>query len=133
MKKAHLGIAFGAIALFAWVLAHVGFASLVEQLRALRIALPIVLGLSVLRLLLQSIAWSASLKGEHVYVDTSRLAAIRLAGRSTGVSDGPGSGDLRTDEDQAARRCRPTDGHSHVSRQWRLLVHFRTACNLWNR
>ena len=84
MKKAHLGIAFGAIALFAWVLAHVGLSTLAEQLKALRIALPIVLGLSLLRLLLQSITWSASLKGEHVSVDIPKLAAVRLAGQSIG-------------------------------------------------
>ena len=84
MKKAELAVAFVAVTLFAWVLAHVGLATLVEQLKALRIALPIVLVLSLLRLLLQSIAWSASLKGERIYVDTLRLAAIRLAGQSMG-------------------------------------------------
>jgi hypothetical protein len=84
MKKAQSAFAFVAVALFIWVLAHVGFASLVQQLKAMRIALPIVLGLSLLRLFLQSIAWSASLKGEGVYVDTPRLAGIRLAGQSMG-------------------------------------------------
>lgn len=84
MKRAHLAFAFVAIALFAWVLAHVGLASLVEQLKALRIALPVVLGLSLLRLLLQSIAWSASLKGEQVSVNIPKLAGVRLAGQSLG-------------------------------------------------
>src|SRR5215469_6735043 len=84
MKKAELAGALVAIGLFAWVVAHVGSASLVAQLRALRIALPIVLALSLLRLLLQSIAWSASLKGEHVAVDMPKLAAVRLAGQSMG-------------------------------------------------
>jgi len=84
MKKAQPAIAVVGVALFAWVLAHVGLASFVEQLKAMRIALPIVLGLSTLRLLLQSIAWSASLKGERIYVDTPRLAGIRLAGQSMG-------------------------------------------------
>jgi len=84
MKKAHLGVAFVAIALFAWVLAHVGLSTLVEQLKAMRIALPIVLGLSLLRLLLQSIAWSASLRGEQVSVDVPKLAGVRLAGQSVG-------------------------------------------------
>ena len=55
MKKAHIVAAFVAIALFAWVLAHLGLSTLVEQLKAMRIALPIVLALSFLRLLLQSI------------------------------------------------------------------------------
>jgi hypothetical protein len=50
----------------------------------MRIALPIVLALSLLRLLLQSIAWSASLKGEQVSVDIPKLAGARLAGQSMG-------------------------------------------------
>ena len=84
MKKAELAGAFVAVTLFAWVLAHIGLSSIVQQLKAMRIALPVVLALSVLRLCLQSIAWSASLKGERIYVDTPRLAAIRLAGQSMG-------------------------------------------------
>jgi len=84
MKKAELAGAVAAVTLFAWVLAHVGLASIVEQLKALRIALPIVLGLSLLRLFLQSVTWSASLEGEQVSVDLPRLAAVRLAGQSMG-------------------------------------------------
>jgi hypothetical protein len=84
MKKAELGVALIAIALFAWVLVHVGLSTLVAQLKALRIALPIVLGLSLLRLFLQSITWSASLKGEHVFVEIPKLAGVRLAGQSIG-------------------------------------------------
>lgn len=84
MKKAHLLVAVVAIALFVWVLAHVGFSALVQQVKAIRIALPIVLALSLLRLLLQSIAWSASLKGEQLSVDIPKLAGARLAGQSMG-------------------------------------------------
>ena len=84
MKKAHLAFAFVAIALFAWVLAHMSLSTLVEQLKAMRIALPIVLACSLLRLFLQSTAWSASLKGEQVSVAIPKLAAARLAGQSMG-------------------------------------------------
>jgi hypothetical protein len=84
MRKVHLTVAVVAIALLAWVLAHVGLSSLVEQLRAIQVALPIVLALSILRLFLQSIAWSASLKSEQVSVDIPKLAATRLAGQSMG-------------------------------------------------
>jgi hypothetical protein len=84
MKRADLACALVAIALFTWVLTHVGVASLVQQLKALGIALPIVLILSVLRLFLQSLAWSASLKGSGIHVDNPKLAAIRLAGQSMG-------------------------------------------------
>src|SRR5882672_8118719 len=84
MNKAQPAFALVAIVLFAWVLAHVGLAPLVEQLKAMRIALPIVLALSLVRLLLQSIAWSASLRGEQVSVDIPKLAGVRLAGQSMG-------------------------------------------------
>jgi lysylphosphatidylglycerol synthase-like protein len=84
MKKAHLGGALVAIALFVWVLTHVGISSLVEQLKAMRIALPIVLALSMLRLFLQSITWSVSLNGGGVSVSIPRLAGTRLAGQSMG-------------------------------------------------
>jgi hypothetical protein len=84
LRKAHLIVAVVAIALFAWVLAHVGLSSLVEQLKAIRIALPIILVLSLLRLVLQSIAWSASLKGEQISVNIPKLAGARLAGQSMG-------------------------------------------------
>jgi hypothetical protein len=67
-----------------WVFAHLGLSTFVQQLNAMRIAVPIVLALSLLRLLLQSIAWSASLKGEQVSVNISKLAGTRLAGQSMG-------------------------------------------------
>ena len=84
MKKAEIVIALIAVTLFAWVLAHLGLSTIVEQLKAVRMALPIILGLSLLRLFLQSIAWSASLKGEQVSIDVPKLAAVRLAGQSMG-------------------------------------------------
>ena len=84
MRKAHLIVAVVAIGLFAWVLGHVGLSTLMEQWKAIRVALPIVLALSLLRLFLQSIAWSASLKSQQVSVDIPKLAAARLAGQSMG-------------------------------------------------
>lgn len=84
MKKTNLAVAFVAIALFVWVIAHLGLSTLVEQLKAMRIALPIVLGLSLVRLFLQSLTWSASLKGRQVSVSIPRLAVARLAGQSMG-------------------------------------------------
>ena len=82
MKKGHLIAAAVSLVMFAWVIAHVGFSAMLVQLRAMRIALPIVLALSVLRLLLQSITWSASLQSEHVSVDTAKLIGVRLASQS---------------------------------------------------
>src|ERR1700745_1343295 len=84
MKKGHLIAAAVSLVMFAWVIAHVGFSAMLVQLRAMRIALPIVLALSVLRLLLQSITWSASLQSEHVSVDTAKLMGVRIASQSMG-------------------------------------------------
>lgn len=84
MKKGHLIAAAISLVMFAWVMGHVGFSAMLVQLKAMRVALPIVLALSVLRLFLQSISWSASLEGEHVSVDTTKLMGVRLASQSMG-------------------------------------------------
>src|ERR1700741_4460387 len=84
MKKGHLIAAPVSLVMFAWVIAHVEFSAMLVQLKAMRIALPIVLALSVLRLLLQSITWSASLQAELVSVDTAKLMGVRLASQSMG-------------------------------------------------
>jgi hypothetical protein len=84
MKKLQPIIALSALALFGWVIAHVGVSTVAAQLKAMRVALPIVLALSVVRLRLQSATWSASLKGECVAVNTTRLIGVRLASQSMG-------------------------------------------------
>ena len=84
MKKLQLVIAFAALVLFVWVIAHVGLSTMMAQLKAMRVALPIVMALSALRLLLQSSTWSASLKGENIAVNTTTLAGVRLASQSMG-------------------------------------------------
>ena len=84
MRKIQLIIAFAALVLFAWAIAHVGVPTIVAQLKAMRLALPIVMALSVLRLFLQSTTWSASLKGGNVDVNTRTLIGVRLASQSMG-------------------------------------------------
>jgi hypothetical protein len=84
MRKIHLIIALAALILFAWVIAHVGLSTMVAQLKAMRVALPIVMVLSALRLFLQSTIWSTSLKGATVVVNTTRLIGVRLASQSMG-------------------------------------------------
>jgi hypothetical protein len=84
MKKLQPITVLAALALFAWVITHVGVSTMATQLKAMRVALPIVLALSLLRLFLQSATWSASLKGENVAVNTTRLIGVRLASQSMG-------------------------------------------------
>jgi len=84
MRRIQSVIAFAALVLFAWVLVHVGLSKVVVQLRAIRVALPIVMALSALRLFLQSTTWSASLRGENIAVNTAKLIGVRLASQSMG-------------------------------------------------
>lgn len=84
MKKNQLIAALVALTIFALVIAHVGLGTMTEQLKAMSVALPIVLVLSVLRLGLQTVNWSASLKGEDISVAMRRLMGIRLASQGTG-------------------------------------------------
>jgi len=84
VKKAHLIAPIVGAAAFAWVIAHVGLPTMMEQVKAMRVALPIVLALSLLRLLLQTATWSASLKGNDVSVGMTKLMGVRLASQSMG-------------------------------------------------
>jgi lysylphosphatidylglycerol synthase-like protein len=84
VRKTHfIAPLIGAVA-FAWVIAHVGLPTMMEQAKAMRLALPIVLALSLLRLFLQTATWSASLKGEDVSVGMTKLIGVRLASQSMG-------------------------------------------------
>ena len=84
MKKLQIIAAIAAFVLFAWVIARVGLSTMKAQLKVMRVALPMVMALSVLRLFLQSTTWSASLKGGDVAVNTRTLIGVRLASQSMG-------------------------------------------------
>lgn len=84
MKKSHLIIGFLGVALFAWVIAHISVADFARELKAIETALPIVLALSIGRVVLQSIAWSASLDGQGAPAPVRKLMGVRLASQSMG-------------------------------------------------
>jgi hypothetical protein len=84
VRKTHFIAPIVAAVAFAWVIAHVGLPTVMEQAKAMRVALPIVLALSLLRLFLQTATWSAALKGEHVSVGITKLIGVRLASQSMG-------------------------------------------------
>lgn len=83
-KGRHLILALIGAALFTWVVVHVGLPVILRQLKAMRLALPILLALSVCRLLLQTTVWAAALRGEGISVAYERLIGIRLASQSMG-------------------------------------------------
>jgi len=84
MKKLQLTIACIAFGLFAWAISRAGLESIAVQLKAITVALPIVIALSLLRLFLQSTTWEASLQGERVAVRRRALYGVRLASQSMG-------------------------------------------------
>jgi hypothetical protein len=84
MKKVNALLAVVGIALLVWVIVHAGPSAIVHQLKVLRVALPIVVALSLGRLFLQTLAWSAALKNEGIKVGMTRLIGIRLASQAMG-------------------------------------------------
>lgn len=85
MKRAReLALALIGAALFGWVIARMGLPAFLQQLKAMSIALPVVITLSLCRLLLQTTAWSATLKGEGLSVAPGKLMGIRPASQSMG-------------------------------------------------
>jgi hypothetical protein len=84
VRKTHFIAPVVTAAAFAWVIGHVGLPTMMEQVKAMRVALPIVLALSLLRLFLQTKTWSASLNGEGVSVGMTKLIGVRLAAQSMG-------------------------------------------------
>ena len=85
MKRGrHLVVVLIGAGLFTWVIAHVGLHAILQQVKAMSIALPILLMLSLCRLLLQTASWSMALKGEGISALPKRLVGIRLASQSMG-------------------------------------------------
>jgi hypothetical protein len=84
MKKNQLFLALVGGSLFAWVIVHVGPQAILQQVKVIRVALPVLVILSLCRLLLQTAAWSAALSGAGISVPRKRLIGIRLASQSMG-------------------------------------------------
>jgi Lysylphosphatidylglycerol synthase TM region len=82
MKKISMWAALAGAAILVYVIAHMKLAVLLSQLRAVRMALPIILGLSFCRLLLQTKAWLQVLRNEGSRVAPGELMGIRLASQS---------------------------------------------------
>jgi Lysylphosphatidylglycerol synthase TM region len=84
VKKGHLIVALVGAAIFAWVITHIGLPAILQQLAGVRTALPIVLLMSLCRLLLQTTAWSQALRDQGVSVLPGTLMGVRLASQSMG-------------------------------------------------
>jgi uncharacterized membrane protein YhaH (DUF805 family) len=84
MKRLSMLAALAGGTILVCVIAHARLSTLACQLRAVRMALPIVLGLSFCRLQLQTTAWLQVLRKEGSIVTRGELLGIRLASQSMG-------------------------------------------------
>src|SRR5215469_11086510 len=84
MKRGQLLVALIGVGLFTWVIVRVGPAAILQQAKAIRFALPILVILSIFRLLLQTQTWSAALGSTEISVAPRKLIGIRLASQSLG-------------------------------------------------
>jgi hypothetical protein len=84
MKKNSSIVIAAGLALLAAAAAKVGFIGLLHNLLSGWIALPILIGLGLLRLALQTAAWSKALEIDGIHVRTADLIGARLASKGMG-------------------------------------------------
>jgi len=90
MKKQNVVIIVIGLALFSFVAAKMGWRDIVQQLRAVVTAVPILLALSALRMALQTAAWSIALRTHGIAANTTNLIGARLASKGMGYLSGLG-------------------------------------------
>jgi hypothetical protein len=72
------------LALFAFAAGRIGWGSVLKAMVEARFAVAAILGLSLLRLILQTRSWSIALRSEGIEVRTGELMLIRLASQGIG-------------------------------------------------
>lgn len=84
MKKLDLFISAAGLALFIWVAWTIGWWDTVQKLSSAKLAVLVLFGLSLLRLLLQTCSWRTALRAEGISARPAELVGIRLAAQSIG-------------------------------------------------
>jgi hypothetical protein len=84
MKKMHVMVLASAFGVLGFVTVRMGWSGVLLQVRAVGKALPILLGLSLLRLILQTMAWSTSLRAEGIEAGFAELVGARSSSRGVG-------------------------------------------------
>jgi hypothetical protein len=84
MKRSEVIFAVIGLSLFGFVASRIGWTPLVHQLASASLAIPILICISLLRLLLQTHAWRIGLQQEGVTTSFGELLGIRLASQSMG-------------------------------------------------
>ena len=83
-RKTEILLVAAGLALFAVVVSKIGWGAALYELRRVWVAVPILVGLSVVRLLLQTRSWELALREEGVRTNFGELIGIRLASQSMG-------------------------------------------------
>jgi hypothetical protein len=83
-KRIEIVLSAAGLILFGFVVSKIGWYEALHQLRQVWLALPILVGLSLVRLLLQTRSWQLALREEGVQTEFRKLMGIRLASQSFG-------------------------------------------------
>jgi hypothetical protein len=77
-------LAAAGIALFAYVAGRIGWGAVFKAIAEAKLALAIIVGLSFVRLVLQTRAWTIALRSDGIETSVSELMFIRLASQGVG-------------------------------------------------
>jgi hypothetical protein len=69
---------------FTFVVLHIGVQSVVREVAAVGVGIPIIVALSLLRLVLQTRSWSIALRQDRMHASTGELMLVRLASQGMG-------------------------------------------------
>ena len=84
MRKINVLLVAAGLAGFATLAAKIGWVDVLHQLLVARTVVPILIALGILRLVLQTAAWSAALRAHGVHSRFMNLAWVRLSAQSVG-------------------------------------------------
>jgi uncharacterized membrane protein YbhN (UPF0104 family) len=84
MNKKRIVIIAAGLGLLAFVGAKMGWRGTIEELKTVWIALPVLAGLSALRLSLQTVAWSSALKANGIHAGFGELMGARMSSHGMG-------------------------------------------------
>jgi uncharacterized membrane protein YbhN (UPF0104 family) len=84
MNKKNIAIVTVGLALFGVVAAKMGWRGMLEELKAVWIALPILIALSSMRLVLQTMSWKCALQTDGIHTGIGQLMGARVSSRGMG-------------------------------------------------
>jgi hypothetical protein len=83
-RKKDIFFAVAGLSVLAFAVQRIGLEAVVREIKIVRIGLPIILALSLLRLVLQTKSWSIALRQDGVQASIAELMFIRLASQGIG-------------------------------------------------